>query len=153
MDNLPKIPNTRQARGTLRVPPASRRPLPIMCLRRFNWLALRAPVHEPQRSKLLASPIHLLRLRLAGGKGATLSRCSRGTGTGTQCFYKRLAGNNSFSPRTSSELKQLFDWVLIEKPFQLDKPKGASDEIAPNPREVRALSARRASGHPSPSLS
>lgn len=37
---------------------------------------LRAQVHEPRRGKPLASPMHRLRLRLAGGKGAARSRRS-----------------------------------------------------------------------------
>jgi hypothetical protein len=33
----------------------------------------RTQVHEPQRGKPLASPMHRLRLRLAGGKGVSLA--------------------------------------------------------------------------------
>jgi len=33
----------------------------------------RTEVHEPQRGKPLASPMHRLRLRLAGGKGVSLA--------------------------------------------------------------------------------
>ena len=42
MNNYRKFQERTKVRGSLRVPPASRHPLPIMCLRRFNWLALRA---------------------------------------------------------------------------------------------------------------
>ena len=74
----PKIPNERQVQGSpLWFPHLRRLPLPHKDKPPVRLGLLggtpRTQVHEPQRGKPLASPMHRLRLRLAGGKGVSLA--------------------------------------------------------------------------------
>lgn len=74
----PKFPNGQQELGTpLGFPHLRRFPLPHKDKPPVRLGLLggmpRTQVHKPQRGKPLASPMHRLRLRLAGGKGVSLT--------------------------------------------------------------------------------